>query len=64
MMQDVVIIRRQIEAIQHNNKPTLMETDEWHSLVEIARTTIRMDLVENVYFSMAKEKATFGLWKL
>ena len=48
MMQDVLIIRRQIEAIRHNNKPTLMTTDEWRSLDEIAKSTIQMHLAENV----------------
>ena len=63
MMHDVLIIRRQIKAIRHNNKPTSMATDEWRSLDEIARSTIRMHLAKNVYFSMAKETTTFALWK-
>ena len=49
MMQDVLIIRRQVEAIHHNNKPTSMTTEEWRSLNEIARSTIQMHLAENVY---------------
>ena len=62
MMQDVLIIRRQIEAIRHNNKPTPMTTEEWCSLDEIARSTIRMHLAENVYFNLTKETTTFTLW--
>ena len=63
MTWDVLIIRHQIEAIQHNNKTTMMETEEWQSLDEIARSTIRMHLAENVYFNMAKESTTFSLWE-
>ena len=62
MMQDVPIIRRQIEAIRHN-KQAAMVVDEWHSLDEIARSTIRMHLIENVYFNMAKVTTTFALWE-
>ena len=36
MMQDVLITRHQIEAIRHNNKPTMITTKEWKSLDEIA----------------------------
>ena len=63
MMQDVLIVQRQIEAIQHNNKPASMIVEEWRSLDEIARSTIQMHLTENVYFSMAKEMMTFTLWE-
>ena len=40
-----------------------MTTEEWKSIDEIARTTIRMHLAEKVYFSMAKETTTFLLWE-
>ena len=63
MMQDMLIIRRQVEASRHGEKPTLMKIEEWKSIDEIARSTIRMHLDENVYFSMAKETTTFKLWE-
>ena len=63
MMQDVLTIRCQIEAIQHNNKLTEMSAIEWRSLDEIVRSTIRIHLAENVYFSMVKETVTFALWE-
>ena len=63
MMQDVLIIRRQVEAIRHNEKPESMKAEEWRSLDEIARSTIRMHLAENVYFSMAKETRAHSLWE-
>ena len=40
-----------------------MTIEECKSIDEIARSTIRMHLVENVYFSMAKETTTFSLWE-
>ena len=40
-----------------------MITEEWKSIDEIARSTIRMHLAENVYFSMAKETTMFTLWE-
>ena len=48
MMQDVLIIRRQVEAIRHSEKPTLMTIEEWKSIDEITRSTIRIHLAENV----------------
>ena len=63
MMQDVLIVRRQVEAIRHSEKPTLLTTEEWKSIEEIARSTIRMHLAQNIYFSMAKEMTTFKLWE-
>ena len=63
MMQDVLIIRRQVEAIHHSEKLTSLTIEEWKSIDEIARSTIRMHLAKNVYFNMAKETITFKLWE-
>ena len=63
MMQDVLIIRRQVKVIRRNEKPTLMTIKEWKSIEEIGRSTIRIHLAENIYFSMAKETTTFKLWE-
>ena len=63
MMQELLIIRRQVEAIHHNEKPTSMTIEELKSIDEIAKSTIRMHLAENVYFSMGKEMTTFKLWE-
>ena len=38
-------------------------TIEWKSIDEITRSTIRMHLAENIYFSMAKETTIFSLWE-
>ena len=62
MMQDT-IIRRQTEAIRDSEKLASMTIEEWRSLEEIARSTIRMHMAENVYFSMTKETTTFLLWE-
>ena len=63
VMQDVLVIQRQIEAIRHNNKPTSMTVEGWRSLDDIARLTNGMHLAENVYCSMAKETLAFALWE-
>ena len=55
--------KKAVEAIRHSEKPTSMTIEEWKSIDEIARSTIRMHLAENVYFSMAKETTTFKLWE-
>ena len=39
-----------------------MKTEEWKSIDEIACSTIRMNLAENVYFSIGKKTTTFTLW--
>ena len=63
MMQEFLIIRRQVAAIRHSEKPVSMTIEEWKSIDEIARSTIRMHLAENVYFNMAKETTTLKLWE-
>ena len=63
IMQDVLIIRRHVEAIRHSEKPALMTTEEWRSIDKIMHSTIWMHLTENVYFRMAKETTTFSLWE-
>ena len=50
MMQDVLIIRRQVEAIRQKEKPESMKAEEWKSLDEIARSTIRMHLAKKCLF--------------
>ena len=63
MMQDVLIIWRQVEAIHQSNKPMSMSVEDRRSMDEIACSTIRMHLAENVYFNMAKETTTFTFWE-
>ena len=40
-----------------------MSAEDWRSIDEIARSTIRMHLAKNIYFSRAKETTTFSLWE-
>ena len=63
MMQYVLIIQTQVEAIQHSEKPASMSPEEWRSIHKFSHSTIWMHLAENVYFSMAKEMTTFSLWE-
>ena len=55
--------KKAVEAIRHSEKPTSMTIEEWKSIDEIARSTIRMHLAENFYFSMAKEMTSLKLWE-
>ena len=52
MVEDLLIVRRQVEAIRHSEMPTSMIIEEWKSIDEIARSTIRMHLAKNDYFIM------------
>ena len=61
MMQDVLIIRRQVKAIRHSVKLALMTTEGRKSIDEIAGSSIKMHLAKNVCLSMAKERTTFTL---
>ena len=45
MMQDVLVIRRKVNAIRHSEKHASMTIEEWKSIHEIARSTIHMHLV-------------------
>ena len=63
MMQDVLVQRRQIEEIWHAKVPTGKTPKEWTSVDELARSTIRIHLAKNVYFSITKEKTAFELWE-
>ena len=63
MVQDVLIIKRQVKEIRHRKKSASMTIEEWKSIDEIAWSTIHMHLAENIYFEMAKETTTFKLWE-
>ena len=63
MMQDMLIITREVEVILHGKKPVSMTIEEWKSIYEIARSTICMHLAENFYFTMAKKTTMFKLWE-
>ena len=63
MMQDVLVQRWQIEAIRHSKTLAGKTPEEWKSVDELARSTIRMHLAVKVYISIAKEKTTFELWE-
>ena len=39
-----------------------MTNKEWEELDELAYSTIMLTLAKNVYFNMAKEKTTHGVW--
>ena len=61
IMKDVLVQRRQIEAIRHAMKPATKLDEEWQSIDKLAWSTMRMHLGTNMYFSIAKEKTMHTL---
>ena len=47
--------------IRHSKTPAGKTPEEWKSVDELARSTIRMHLAKKFYFSIAKEKTVFEL---
>jgi hypothetical protein len=63
-MQDYLIVRGQIDAIEHIEKdPTTYKLEEWAKLDRVARATIRMHLSESVYYTFQSYMATKELRK-
>ena len=60
MIQGVLIIRRQIDAIRHSARHASISTEEWRSLEKIARSTIRIHLAENVYWQRRHQHSLCG----
>ena len=44
-------------------KPKDMEDDDWNELDALAKSTIRLHLVESLYFTVVNEQTTEDLWK-
>ena len=48
-MQDYLIVKGQIDLIEHATTPTGTKPEEWNWLDRVGRATIRMHLSESVY---------------
>ncbi|MCO5598381.1 hypothetical protein L7F22_052476 [Adiantum nelumboides] len=44
-------------------RPEGMDKDDWEELDELACFTIMLTLAKNVYFNVAKETTTYGVWQ-
>ena len=56
--------KKQIKPIKlKGERPKDMESNEWEELDELACSTIMLTLAENVYFNVAEESTTYGIWQ-
>ena len=62
-MQDYLIVKGQIDPIETENPPEGYKPNEWQKLDRIVHATIRMHLLESVYFILQLCSRTFELWK-
>ena len=62
-MQDYLIVKGQIDPIENKNAPETYKANEWQKLDKIVRATIRMHLLELVYFIVQSCSTTFKLWR-
>ena len=62
-MQDYLIIKGHIDPIKIENAPEGYKRNEWQKLYRIVRATIRMPLLESVYFIVQSCSIAFQLWK-
>ena len=52
MMQDVLIIRRNVEEFCHSEKRALMTIEKWKSIDEIARSTILTNRLQKYFLAL------------
>ena len=62
-MQDYVIVKGQIDPIEIENPLEVYKPNEWQNLDRIVCATIRMHLLESVYFIVQSCSTVFELWK-
>ena len=62
-MQDYLIVKGQIDPIKTKNAPEGYKPNEWQKLDRIVHATIRMHLLESIYFTMQSYSTAFQLWK-
>jgi hypothetical protein len=62
-MKDYLIVRGQIDPIEHEKAPATYKPEEWMKLERVARATIRMHLSESVYYTVQSCTIVKELWK-
>ena len=56
--------KKHIKSIKlKGERPKGIKADEWEELDELACSTIMVTLSENVYFNVAEETMTYGVWQ-
>jgi hypothetical protein len=62
-MQDYLIVRGQIDPIEHDTAPTTYKPKVWTKLDRVVRATIRMHLSKSVYYTVQSCMIAKELWK-
>jgi hypothetical protein len=62
-MQDYLIVRGQIDPIEHDTAPATYKPEVWTKLDRVVRATIRMHLSESVYYTVQACMTAKELWK-
>ena len=63
-IKDVLVQKKQLKPISGPTaKLADMSKEDWVELDALAKSTIRLHLVESVYFTMVSEMSSFNLWK-
>jgi hypothetical protein len=62
-MQDFLIVRGQIDPIEHDTTPATYKPEVWTKLDRVVRATIRMHLSESVYYTVQACTTAKELWK-
>jgi hypothetical protein len=62
-MQDYLIVRGQIDPIEHDTALATYKPEIWTKMDRVVRTTIRMHLSESMYYTVQACTTTRELWK-
>jgi hypothetical protein len=62
-MQDYLIVRGQIDPIEHDSAPTAYKPKVWTKLDWVVRATIQMHLSESMYYTVQSCTIAKELWK-
>ena len=62
-MQYYLIVKGQIDLIETENPLEGYKLNEWQKLDRIVRATIRVHLLESLYFTVQSCSTAFELWK-
>ena len=62
-MYNYLVVEGQIDSIENENAPDEYNPKEWTKLDRIVCGTIRMHLLESVYYTMQLCLIAYNLWK-
>ena len=60
----VLVLKKYAKPIRCQGiKPEDMDQDEWEEMDQLAHATILLSLHESVYFNVAEETTSYGVWE-